>query len=116
MAALRHGAQPEQLPIEDPEHGLYLHREVPGTPGTRVTRIIDADGAERYLVNAAQFMECQRERDGYRRALGLIAAWRVSKRRSEETLKRLLADAGFDDAQAQALLDVVRHFRPDALP
>lgn len=112
----------EALPIEDRENGLYLNRATEQRPdGLRVLTLIDgADNlTPRYYVAAEAFMELQMERDGLRRAMGLINAWRfahfvefgpTSRLDGEHrrTLQRLLADEGFGDEDARAMLGIIR--------
>ena len=104
---------PERLPIEDLDAGLYIHRDDPGRrmPGIKVTTISDPDGMTQYLVDAVQFMEIQLERDNYRRALALINAWRLDPARDDRLLKKRLADAGFDDADGEAIRSLIASVR-----
>jgi hypothetical protein len=97
-------AEPERLPIEDLEAGLYLWPHT--TPVTTITRGEQTE----YLVDAHAFMEMQRERDNYRRVLALINAWRISPERSERSLRHLLAGVGFSDADARAMAEIISVF------
>ena len=56
---------PERLPIEDLEHGLYIHEK------DRLITIETAEGTT-YAVPAELFMEVQRDRDGWRRCSELV--------------------------------------------
>ncbi len=87
---------------ESLDDGLYIH---PTTPVLTVSR----DGAAPDVyVDAAAFMQVQKERDEYRRLLALINAWRVGGARSEIRLRQLLMQAGEGDVQAEATLDIIR--------
>lgn len=94
------------LPGEDYNQGLYLH-----THHTPVTTITGPDGTATVLVSADAFMAMQKERDDYRRTLGLIAAWRVNPNRTLSQLGRILDSAGFDEGQGRAMLSVLAGVR-----
>lgn len=100
--------EPERLPIESPDEGLYIHRAGGrGVGGTRVVIIerYTDDLEPEYLVDARQFMEIQRERDNFRRTLALVnAAHRL--RRGRSLVDTLLSDAGFELTEAHAMASI----------
>jgi tRNA C32,U32 (ribose-2'-O)-methylase TrmJ len=55
-------------------------------------------------------MQMQRERDNLRKTLALINAWRVQPQRTEARLRQLLKSAGFEEADAQAMSEIVSAF------
>jgi PHD/YefM family antitoxin component YafN of YafNO toxin-antitoxin module len=94
-----------RLPVENLEEGLYIWRDM--VPVTVTTRGEDVS----YLVDASAFMEMQRERDNYRKALALINAWRITPEREESELTRLLDSVGFTHGDAQAMVSLVASVR-----
>lgn len=89
-------------PGEDYNQGLYLH---PRT--TQITTITGPDGTQTLLVSADDFMAMQKERDEYRKVVGLINAWRIDPHRSETRLRTLLASVGQDDGAAHAMAGLI---------
>lgn len=84
----------------DLRDGRYIHRGF----GTRTMAIV-VDGEAQEWVHADDFMDVQKERDDYRRAMALVNAWRWSPdfvNGRVVVLDRLLTGVGFtmDDARA----------------
>lgn len=103
----------DKLFIEDPEKGLYLHRASIQTPGGVNVLTLDDSlvGQPRHYVPAETFMEMQKARDDYRRAMSLVNAWRVTQRESFPMLDHLCATVGLTDEDGRAVNEVVRGMR-----
>jgi hypothetical protein len=103
----------DKLPIEDPENGLYLHRAAIEMPdGVNVLVLEDSlVGVPRYYVPAESFMDVQKDRDDFRRAMSLVNAWRVTQRESYPMLDHLCASVGLTDTEGRAVNDIVRGMR-----
>lgn len=98
-------------PGEDFNAGLYLHDHQ-----VAITTITGPDGQQTLLVSADDFMAMQKERDDYRRAVGLINAWRIDPDRNESRLRALLASVGQDDGMARAMAGIVAWARSKDRP
>lgn len=93
---------PERFPFEDLDNGLYVH---PGTVevvaitryGANQENRHKAETTEDYYVPVSDYMAVQKQRDDYRRTLGLVNALHM---RDDQTVTNLLREAGFSDADA----------------
>lgn len=92
----------ERLPIENLEDGLYVH------PGTRTMAVSRSGGVTRYWVDARDFMQVQKERDDYRRAIALVNAWRVAAGVDFPMLTSLCESVGLTVEDAHAINAVIR--------
>ena len=98
--------------MTDLEDGLYITRE----DAKRCLTFAPPGGAPQTWVPDDLFMQVQKERDEFRRVLGLIGAWRVDGMCSVNDLDRLLLRAGFDLDQCRAILGVLRWVRENPTP
>lgn len=95
---------PEPLPIEDLDHGLYIHE----TDKVIITQIA---GETTYSVDAGLFMEVQRERDNWRRTAWLINE-ALSRGDIDGAIKRLEAQ-GLHAPEARAMADIIAWVRSE---
>jgi len=105
----------ERLPFEDSDAGLYLHE--PDQKDLLAQRS-GLDGSTRYYLPVEQFMEMQRERDEYRKALSVANAVLLEypQRRAEEVLKSVASvirtkATGLTEANAKAMASILAQFR-----
>jgi hypothetical protein len=103
--------EPTRLPFEDLDADLYLHQ--PDRDDLLEQRS-GLDGGTRFYLPVEKFMEIQRQRDQYRRAISLINGWRLRSRRDERTLVRLLEGVGLTDRDGDAINQIVRQFTEQA--
>lgn len=102
----REGMARKCLPVEDLDEHLYIH------PGSVVVAAFtvgfEESGFEtRYYVGAQDFMEVQRERDNFRRALSLLNAYVQCEVPSipmnpRVRMEHVLQEAGFTAGDAEA--------------
>lgn len=63
---------------DDDLDGRYIHRRNDKRPSGTRTMSVTINGEAQEWVHVDDFMDVQRERDDYRRAIALINAWRWS--------------------------------------
>jgi hypothetical protein len=101
--------EPERLPIEDLDEGLYLH---PGS--VELLKFTVGEEEPQYYVGARDFMEMQKQRDDYRKACAMINAWRVEMPDGLagrlRFVKDILAKVGMDDKDGEAMVGIIREF------
>jgi hypothetical protein len=91
------------LPFEDLDNGLVLN------PPYRdhLTVITPPGGEPVYLMPAEDFVAMQKEFHDYRRTVALINAWRLTPNRTDSRLAALLAERGFSDGDARAMMSLI---------
>lgn len=94
----------ERLPVEDPDAGLYVHRPRPGMKGTRVL-VVDDESERAYWVAVEDFMVVQRERDEFRKTLGVINS--MKRVRELPAVARMLDQAGFTAEHGKTMRSVI---------
>lgn len=108
----------ETYPFENLDEGLYVHPQ--GVNLLCIRSRSEQEGeAEEWFIGVADYMDVQRERDNYRRALALINGWLVRQRPELSgqcaEVRTLLEKAGFDAAQGKAINGIVDSVRAGRL-